>query len=84
MAALPNPEMVRAEVEAVPFTCKSPETYPAVEVALVTVRLVKESPVPCPWVKPKFCRVEEAVVEVAVSQPTVGEEEAKTAPVPLP
>ncbi len=50
----------------------------------VAVRSVSERPVPCPWVNKKFWRVDEAVVEVAVIQPTVGEDEADIAPVPLP
>ena len=38
---------------------------------LVVVRLVRDNPVPCPWINRKFWRVEEAVVEVAESVPTV-------------
>ena len=40
-------------------------------VALEVVRFVSESPVPCAWVNKKFWRVEEADVEVAVTEPTV-------------
>ena len=34
------------------------------------VRLETDTPVPCPWVKKRFWKLEEAVVEVAVTVPT--------------
>ena len=62
---------VRRSVEASPMK-ESPVLPNLVSVVEpVTVRLVKESPVPCPCVNRKFWRVEEAVVEVAESVPTV-------------
>ena len=54
------------------------------EDAVVEKRLVVVAEVPVALTKVKFWRVEEAEVEVAVSQPTVGLDDADIAPVPLP
>ena len=60
---------VRKSVEASPRKVSPvlPNLVKVVEAE--TVRLVKDSPVPCPWTKRIFWKDDEAVVEVAVTVP---------------